>query len=456
MTDKIAFINATVLDGTENMQPQPGMTVLTEAGIITAVTAVTAAPQTLDGYKVIDLAGKHLMPGLINLHCHLPSGGKPRKVKKGDKGKLQKQLNNPIAKMMFRKMSYKYAMEELMSGVTTVRAVGGLGNADSEVRDMINSGKKPGPRILSAGMAITAPRGHMAGVFAKVATTPVEAVALVDEVAAGKPDLIKLMVTGGVIDGDEKGEPGKLRMLPEMIKAACDRAHELGYCVAAHVQSRDGLREAVKNGVDTIEHGAIIEPDVREMFIERGAKLITTLSPSIPTQFMPREYYRPTDTHVHNGRIVLEGMIAGAREALAAGIPVGLGTDPGTAYVTQYDMWRELMYFHKLVGVSNAFALHTATLRNAQIAGIAHETGSITPGKSADFVITVDNPLDDLRALQKVSMVVMRGRVFDSPKVEREAEYDEMLDKTLANIDGVINEASEMIETLMQPNEAQK
>lgn len=450
MTDRIAFINATVLDGTENMKPQTGMTVLTENGII---TAVTSEPQKLDGYKVIDLDGKYLMPGLINLHCHLPAGGKPRKVKKSDKGKLQKQLNNPIARIIFRKMTYKYAMQELMSGVTTVRAVGGLGNADSEVRDMINSGKKPGPRILSSGMAITAPDGHMAGLFAKVATTPEEAVALVDEIAKGKPDLIKLMVTGGVIDGDEKGEPGKLRMPPEMIKAACDRAHDLGFYVAAHVQSRDGIREAVKNGVDTIEHGAIIEPDVREMFLERGAKLITTLSPSIPTQFMPREYYRPTDTHVHNGRIVLEGMIAGAREALAAGIPVGLGTDPGTAYVTQYDMWRELMYFHKLVGVSNAFALHTATLRNAQIAGIAHETGSITPGKSADFVITENNPLDDLRALQTPHMVVMRGRVFDKPKVERVAEYDEMLDKTLENIDTILGEASEIIENIIQPNE---
>lgn len=107
-------------------------------------------------------------------------------------------------------------------------------------------------------------------------------------------------------------------------------------------------------------------------------------------------------------------MIESAKTALANGIPVGLGNDVGCPYITQYDFWRELCYFHKYCGVSNRFALYTATLRNAQLAGIGDVTGSIAPGKSADFIVTRENPLEDLRALQHLELVVCRGHVIKS------------------------------------------
>ena len=97
------------------------------------------------------------------------------------------------------------------------------------------------------------------------------------------------------------------------------------------------------------------------------------------------------------GKIVFDGVVESAKTALANGIPVGLGNDVGCPYITQYDFWRELCYFHKYCGVSNRFALYTATLRNAQLAGIGDVTGSIAPGKSADFIVTRENPLEDLR-----------------------------------------------------------
>ena len=109
-----------------------------------------------------------------------------------------------------------------------------------------------------------------------------------------------------------------------------------------------------------------------------------------------------------------------------------LGNDVGCPWITQYDFWRELYYFHKYVGVSNTFALYTATSRSAELAGIADETGTIVPGKCADMIVTRENPLADLRVLRHVEKVIARGRIINQPKVKIrknvEAELDKFLD----------------------------
>ena len=133
----------------------------------------------------------------------------------------------------------------------------------------------------------------------------------------------------------------------------------------------------------------------------------------------------------YNGRIVFDGVVESARTALANGIPVGLGNDVGCPYVTQYDFWRELCYFHKYCGVSNAFALHTATLGNAEILGMEDEIGSIAPGKCADLIVTAANPLDDLKALRNVSMVVVRGEIVDISGLKKYPAVEHELDKFL-------------------------
>ena len=121
----------------------------------------------------------------------------------------------------------------------------------------------------------------------------------------------------------------------------------------------------------------------------------------------------------YNGNIVLKGIISGAKKALENGIPVGLGTDTACPFVTHYDMWRELVYFHIYIGADNKFALHTATKVNAEIAGIGEESGSIEIGKNADFLITEKNPLEDLQALRTPWMVVMRGKIYERPVVKK-------------------------------------
>ena len=110
-------------------------------------------------------------------------------------------------------------------------------------------------------------------------------------------------------------------------------------------------------------------------------------------------------------------------------IPVVLGNDVGCPWITQYDFWRELYYFHKYVGVSNSFALYTATARSAELAGIGDITGAITKGKCADMIVTEKNPLEDLRVLREVKMVVTRGRIIDQPKVKVNKRVEAELDK---------------------------
>ena len=126
-------------------------------------------------------------------------------------------------------------------------------NYDTIIRDRISKGEIDGPRILASNMAVSVPGGHMAGSLAYEATSARLASAYVRKISADKPDVIKLMITGGVLDARVKGEPGELKMPAEYVKAACDEAHKIGLPVAAHAESPEGVRVALENGVDTIE-----------------------------------------------------------------------------------------------------------------------------------------------------------------------------------------------------------
>ena len=318
-----------------------------------------------------------------------------------------------------------------MSGVTTIRTVGGLGDFDTRLRDEITNGKRVGPRIVAANRGISVPGGHMAGSVAVEAKTPDEAVAYLEQIEGERVDLIKLMITGGVMDAKEKGVPGELKMPPEMVRAVCDKAHAAGYKVAAHVESPEGVKVALENGVDSIEHGAKPDEEILRLFKERNAYLCTTISPALPYALFDRSITNATEVEQFNGNVVFEGIIACAKAALENGIPVVLGNDVGCPWITQYDFWRELYYFHKYVGVTNAFALYTATKRSAELLGLGDVTGTIEKGKCADFIVTRGNPLDDLKNLRSLDYVVARGKVYRDPKVKVNKRVAAELDKFL-------------------------
>lgn len=423
-----ALINGKLLDGTENMQVREGVSILVENGLI---KDIAENGSDLSGYEKIDLKGKYIMPGLINMHVHLAGNGKPQKKQRDNEKLVNKIMSTSLTRAVAYNLVSSFAKTELLSGVTTIRTVGGLGDFDTRLRDDINSGKKQGPRILAANTGISVPGGHMAGSVAIAAKNIDEALTQLEKSRKENVDLIKLMITGGVMDAKEKGVPGELKMSPEMVKAVCDKAHEYGYTVAAHVESPEGVRVALENGVDSIEHGAKPDGHIINLFKERGAFLCTTLSPALPYALFDRSLTNATEVEQYNGNVVFKGIIECSKAAIENNIPVVLGNDVGCPWITQYDFYRELYYFTKYVGVSNKFALYTATLNSARMAGIDNVTGSIEKGKSADMIVTEKNPLDDIRALRNIDTVIFCGNIINNPKVKVKKKVSKELDKFL-------------------------
>ena len=416
------------------MQVQEGQVILVEDGKITGILPYEEGKISelkASGYEEIDLQGKYILPGLINMHVHLAGNGKPQKKQRDNEALVKKIMSNGLTKAIAYRMVCGFAKDELYSGVTTIRTVGGLGDFDTRLRDDIAAGKKPGPRILAANEGISVPGGHMAGSVAIAAGSIDEALQHLETAKVQKVDLVKLMITGGVLDAKEKGVPGELKMAPEMVKAVCDKAHSMGYKVAAHVESPEGVKVALKNGVDSIEHGAKTDEEMIDLFKKHNAFLCTTLSPALPYALFDRSITNASEVEQFNGNVVFEGIIDCAKAAIANNIPVVLGNDVGCPWITQYDFWRELYYFHKYVGVSNAFALYTATSRGAEMAGIGDVTGTLEPGKCADMIVVEKNPLEDLRVFRNVDMVVAQGRVIRNPKIKKKQIVETELDKFL-------------------------
>lgn len=421
-----AFINGKILDGTKDMEVQEGLCILTDGKHI---VDIVSSDSDLTGYEKIDLQGKYILPGLINMHVHLAGNGKPQKKQRDNEKLVRTIMSSALTKAVAYKMVCGFAKDELLSGVTTIRTVGGLGNFDTKLRDEIAAGKKTGPRILAANQGISVPGGHMAGSVAVAAGSVSEALQHVEESKKENVDLIKLMITGGVLDAKEKGVPGELKMEPEMVRAVCEKAHAEGYIVSAHVESPEGVRVALENGVDSIEHGAKLDEEMITLFKEKHAFLCTTLSPALPYALFDRAITNASEVEQYNGNVVFEGIIDCAKTALANDIPVVLGNDVGCPWITQYDFWRELYYFHKYVGVSNAFALYTATKHSAEMAGIDDITGSIEKGKCADMIVTSQNPLEDLRALRHVDLVITNGVIINHPQIKKRPQVEAELDK---------------------------
>ncbi len=421
--------NCTLIDGTGNEVPLAHANLFINEGRIEKITSGDC--EEPEGYETIDLTGMYVLPGLINMHAHLFGSGKPSKSMSG--GKSQERLlcflQTKIGAAALRNMIRKNLKTILHSGVTTVRGVGDLFYSDIAVRDAIQGTEWP--RVLVSGPAVTVPGGHGDGTFAITGTTPDELQKRTDEVCQHKPDLIKTCVTGGVIDAKKEGEPGELKMSVEQTAAVCRTAHAHGCHVASHTESSEGIRVALEAGVDTIEHGAPLDESLIALFKEKGAALICTISPALPLSELDASITQLPAMAKVNSKVVADGVISGAKTALANGIPVGLGTDASCPFVTQYNTWAELYWFAKYVGVSNAFAIYSATLQNAKILGIDGETGSLEPGKLAELIVVEKDPLQDLRALRDVRMVLNRETWISHPKVKRLPAVEEQLEKLL-------------------------
>ena len=403
---KKAYVNGVILDGTKDMEPVTHKVILVDGETI---TGIVDEDSNYEAYQKVDLEGQYIMPGLINLHVHLAGNGQPSTKPRDNAAMVRKIMSNGISRAIAYKLVSKYAKLELLGGVTTIRTVGGLGSFDTRCRDDIARNKLEGPRILASNEGISVPGGHMAGSVAIAAENVEMALAQVHKAKEQKVDWIKLMITGGVMDAKEKGTPGELKMSPAMVRAVCEEAHKLGYRVAAHTESPEGVKVALENGVDSIEHGAVMDEQTIQLYREKNAFLCTTISPALPYA-------------------LFDPAVSGASEK------------------DQYNVWRELFYFHKYCGVTNQFALYTATLQNAKLMGIDHITGSIAEGKCADMIVTKGNPLESLTNLRTVERVICRGKEIKNPNPKRKEVVDKELDLFLnENIEEILNDNGNMV-----------
>jgi imidazolonepropionase-like amidohydrolase len=420
-----AYIHATVLDGTKDMKEIPDATVLVENGKICSVEKNGFVPNKC---KKIDLNGKYMMPGLINAHCHLPGNGKPQTIGDSTAKIIRNQLKSPIGRAIMKQISAKSAKTELLSGTTTIRTVGGLSDFDAQIRDEIIKGQRIGARIIASNTAISVPGGHMAGTLAYISHSKQEAVELVDKIAKGKPNLIKLMITGGTLDIKNIGDEKIVLMSPEQIYAACKEAHLLGFLVAAHVQGTAGIRVAVENGVDTIEHGGDLDDDLLMLLKKKGTALVSTITVIAAMACLPTQLSGLSTLYHESCRTFFKEVIAGYKKAVDAGITIGMGMDNGSPLITQYSTWRELDFFTRYIGTSPEFAIYTATLGNAKILGMEDRIGSIEPGKYADFLIVNSDPRKNFEVLATPYRVVKEGKIY-KPRFRRYKKYDDLLDK---------------------------
>ncbi|OZG69383.1 metal-dependent hydrolase family protein [Bifidobacterium eulemuris] len=442
--EPFAIAHATLVTGDAEGTTLNDMTVIVGAnGRIEQVSPSLSTPIPSD-YHMLDATGKTVMPGLINAHAHLFSGGKPINPKLATptgQRRVAAFAHSPLGRPYIAAKAKSSVMTQLCSGVTTLRTLGDVGYEAVALRDRIDAGEIVGPRLLASGPLLAIPEGHGAPLIALVCPDEDAARANTLENISHGANAIKIAATGGVTDAQELGEAGSPQMTVEQMRAICDAAHESGVIVAAHAQSTEGVRRALLAGVDTIEHGAVLNDDLIELFLNnpnalRGwSALIPTLSAALPLLDVDQSVSGITDIQLENSRIVVAGMLEGARQAREAGLRVGVGTDAAMTFVTQYGTWRELDLLVKRGGFTAAEALHAATTVNAEILGVEDVTGSISAGRAADLLVTNGNPLEDLRVLEHPDLVVAEGHPIWRPdaKIKRIADLDEILDQTYAS-----------------------
>lgn len=383
--------------------------------------------------RAIDLRGNYLCPGLIDAHVHLFGNGVPKKAI-ASKGKSQKRLvkfaSSPLGQAVLHRLAKASLRQSLRSGTTTVRSLGDLHYADEWAKKAIKAGKFLGPKVLSSGYAITTLDGHGVGSISKGCASKEEFIASIDENIKHGCDWVKLMVTSGAMDASPGEVPGSPRMSLEEIFWCVDYAHQKGFKVSAHCESSEGFALCLKGGVDTVEHGAILDEEMKEGLATFRSRLIATLSPSLPAALLDREISKYSEGQMLAVCKIYDGIVASAKACYQMGIKVGLGTDASCPFATHSSMWRELCYYKKIVGCSNAEALCAGTLGNARILGIDNLTGSIDLHKDADLIVLKGNPLEDLKALDDVQMVFARG-VKETHKQKRFKKLEKELNSLI-------------------------
>ncbi|HEX9931476.1 MAG TPA: amidohydrolase family protein [Allosphingosinicella sp.] len=396
-------IHAGRLIADASQRPRGPSTILVVGGRIQSVVdGHQAAPA---GARVIDLSDRTVLPGLIDTHVHLagdPGGEFWREAVESDE--------------WWTLIGVKNAVVTARAGFTTVRDLG----SPQQVGFALSRGEREGiivgPRVVSAGPPISIIGGHgdVTGFRPEVVealsadntcTGPQECAARVRQLARLGAQVIKFTATGGVLSQQARGL--EAHFTDEEMRAIVTTAHSLGLKVAAHAHGARGIEAAARAGVDSIEHGTFADARAIQAMRASGSVMVPTMMALVGVrEGLGRGIYTPVvETKI---RETVEHLGRAARAARAAGVPVIFGTDAGV-----FPHGRNAEEFHmlvELVGMTPAEAIASATTGAARLLGLENETGRIAPGLSADIIAVEGDPLQDVRRLERVSFVMVRGR----------------------------------------------
>jgi imidazolonepropionase-like amidohydrolase len=422
----LAFVISLSSDGQSTKKPDP-VTVIYAAHMLDGVSKSTQGPVTVTisggriksvesgthdapGAEVIDLGDATLLPGLIDVHKHMgpPNTGMNVFENRLTLSKIESAIG---ATAMARKL--------LEEGFTTVRNMGSPDGIDLYLKRSIDRGWAVGPRIFVSLEPLSPSGGH--GDFrngidpawtdadwgSNVIDGPLDAMKQVREHKRRGADLIKIMPSGGVLSiGDD---PKIQTMTNEEIKAAIDTAHNLGMKVAAHAHGKEAIDNAIRLGIDSIEHGTYADAESYRLFIQHGTYLVSTLLVGEQTYQTALDHpERLNPSSAQKAKEVVPHMKSMFVGAYKAGVKIAFGTDTSRG-VNAHE-------FTLMVGagMSPADAIMTATHNAADLLGVSTDVGSIQPGRYADLIAVKGDPLQDITRMEHVDWVMKGGTVYKS------------------------------------------
>jgi imidazolonepropionase-like amidohydrolase len=376
--------------------------IVIEDGKIASIRPAKAGTPTAKG-KVIELPNATVLPGLIDCHVHLT-------IDPNLFGPAGLHISYPRAALI----GARNARITLDAGFTTVRNVAAEGYADIALRDAINAGDVPGPRMLASGPALSITGGHwdenylapqFGFSYGAVANGVDQVMAKVRENVKYGADVIKFMATGGVISQGDN--PAFAQYTPEEMKAIVETAHGLGRRVAAHAHATVGIKYAVLAGADSIEHGSYIDDEGIQLMKDHGTYLV-------PTVYLEDWIFENmanlgwTQNSMEKAKLLIPIARKNLSHAFKSGVKVALGTDAGV-----YQHGLNGHEFAKMVemGLTPLQAIRAGTVNAADLLGWSERVGSIEPGKWADIIGVDGNPLQDVSTLEHVRFVMKGGEV---------------------------------------------